>query len=56
MSKALSPAEAARIAGVTKKLILDACRRGDLKSRKFGHRTIRILPEWLQGYLDQVTR
>ena len=51
-----SPVEAAEVVGVSKKIILDACRRGDLKHLKLGHRTIRIRPEWLQGWLDEHTR
>lgn len=50
-----SPDEAAEHVGVSKKFILDACRRGDLKHLKLGHRTIRIRPEWLQGWLDEHT-
>ena len=53
---AFTPAEAASYAGVSKKIILNACRHGELKNLHLGHRTIRIRPDWLQGWLDEHTR
>ena len=55
-TRALTPDEAAVHAGVTKRVILDACRSGELKNMKFGHRTVRIRPEWLQSWIDHHTR